>query len=108
MGEQDGISKFHTIRWSEICKPIYNGDSGIRDTKSNNLVLLAKTFSRYLQNEELLCFKILKARDCHRKSLWEGEWKNGGSWLWRGFTEALNFIKTNISWIVGNGEKISI
>lgn len=36
--------KFHTIKWSDLCKPIEEGGLGIRKSKKNNLVLLAKDY----------------------------------------------------------------
>lgn len=34
--------------------------------------------------------------------------KNENSWFWKDFNEVLNFIKNNSSWIIGNGEEISV
>lgn len=31
------LKKFHIIKWSQLCKPISNGELGISDTKTNNL-----------------------------------------------------------------------
>ena len=39
----EGKMKVHTIKCDELCKPISESGLGIRDTKSNNLALLAKT-----------------------------------------------------------------
>ena len=54
-GENGGKRKFNTIKWAELCKPILDGGFRVRDTKSNNLPLLAKTCCRCLNKEELLC-----------------------------------------------------
>lgn len=42
-GNQHDKKKFHTIKWSELCKRIPEGGLGIWDFRSNNLTLLAKT-----------------------------------------------------------------
>lgn len=34
--------------------------------------------------------------------------KNENSWFWRGFIDALYFIKTNIGWLISNGESILV
>lgn len=41
-GENEGKKKINTIKQKELCKPIGEGGFGIRDSKSNNLALLAK------------------------------------------------------------------
>lgn len=64
-------SKLHTIKWSEICKPISEGGFGIIDSKCNNMALLATTCWTYIHDEKLLCSKILKANYCPNNPLWE-------------------------------------
>lgn len=74
-GEQEDKKKFHTIKLEEICKPIFEEGLGIQDSNSNDLALLAKTCLRLLSNENILCSKVLKAKYCPRKSLWEASGK---------------------------------
>ena len=50
-GDKSKKTNVHTIKWKEICYPIKEGGLGIRDTKENNLALLAKTCWRCLTNE---------------------------------------------------------
>lgn len=61
-----------------------------------------------LQNN-LLCSKVLEASYCPNKSLWDGVWKNKKILGFeKVFRTALKLIKSNISWIIGSSEKISI
>ena len=94
-GEKEDKNKFHTIKWSEICKPIDEGGLGIRDSRSNNIALLSKTGWRYMNEENLLCSKVLKAKYCLESSLWEAKAREGNSWFGKGFVEGVNFIKEN-------------
>lgn len=45
---------------------------------------------------------------CPNKPFWEASSKSGGSWFWKGFLEAANFIEENAWWTIGNGEHISM
>ena len=81
---------------------------GIRDTKINNLAILAKTCWRCLDDDNLLCSKTLKEKYRPRSDLWEAKFWKGDSWFWRGFVEGVGFIYDRVGWIIGNGKKISI
>ena len=71
----------HTIKWKEICCPVEEGGLGVRDTKENNLALLAKTCWRFLTDEDHLSSRILKEKYCPNKSLWDARLKNENSWF---------------------------
>ena len=47
--ESEGKRKSNTIKWDELSKLISEGDLGVRDTKSNNLALVAETCWRCLR-----------------------------------------------------------
>lgn len=66
--------KMNTIKWGDICKSIDDGGLGIRDSKINNLALLVKICWRSMANENLLNSKILKAKYCPNKPLWEANY----------------------------------
>ena len=61
----------HLIKWKELCRPIEDGGLGIREFDSNNKVLPAKACWNYLNKPDLLCAKILKAKYCTNKDIWE-------------------------------------
>lgn len=67
------LKKLHSIKWAEICEPISKGGLGIRNSKNNNITILAKTCWKYVRNENLICSKVLKARYCLNKSFWEAK-----------------------------------
>lgn len=50
-------------------QPIRDEGMWIRDTKCNNMTLLAKTQWRISKNENLLCSKVLKAKYCPNKTM---------------------------------------
>ena len=92
---------------SEVCKPINEGGLGIRHAKSKKLSLLAKICWRCLKSNDLLCPRILKAKYCPNKSLWEAIYWNCNFWFWKGFVEGVNFIEERAGWIIGTGENIN-
>lgn len=61
-----------------------------------------------MTNENLLSSKILKAKFCPNKSLWDAKFRKGNSWFWKDFIEAMNFINDTVGRIIGNGESISV
>lgn len=75
--DQVDKKKIHTIKWSVICRPINEGGLGIRDSKSNNLVLLVKICLRYLTYSNLHCSKIFKEKYYPNKVLWEAKFRKG-------------------------------
>lgn len=76
-GDRVDKTKFHTIKWSELCKPIEEGGLGIRESKENNISLLAKTVWTCITNENLLCTNIIKDKYYPNKSLWEANFNSG-------------------------------
>ena len=34
--------------------------------------------------------------------MWESNYKNNNSWFWKDFVEALNIVKANICWAIGD------
>ena len=52
--------------------------------------------------------QVLKAKYYPTKNLWEGKFRNGNSWFWRGCTSSLWFINDKLGCVLGNGGNISV
>ena len=79
---------------------------GIRKSKENNLALLAKTAWRYINNEDLLCTKIIKAKYCLiNKSLFG---RPSLIQVTLGFVNAITVINDHVGWAIGHGKDISV
>lgn len=97
-GDEVDEKRYHTSKWSELCKPIEERGLGIRKFKENNLALLAKTTWRCITTDQnLLCTKIIE----------EAKFNYGSSWFWRGFVNAVNFINDYVGWAI-DGKDISV
>lgn len=72
-GDGEGKKKLDTLKWKDICNPIVDGGVEIRDTKSNNLTLLAKICWHCLNDDNLLCSKTLKEKYCPKFDSWEAK-----------------------------------
>ena len=61
-GDKGSKKRIHWKNWEHLCCSKLDGGLGFRDFESFNLALLAKQWWRVLQNENSLCFKVLKSR----------------------------------------------
>lgn len=72
-GDREDGKKLHTIRWNEIYNPISERGMGIRDSKYNNMALLAKMCRDILTMKIVCPPKFYTVRCCHNKSVWEAK-----------------------------------
>lgn len=99
-GDSVDKKKFH-INGLNYVNPLRKGRLVLEKSKENNMALLAKTAWRCITNENLLCTKIIKAKFCPNKYLWEAKFNFRISWFWRGFVNTINFINEHIGWVIG-------
>ncbi|XP_026398994.1 uncharacterized protein LOC113294834 [Papaver somniferum] len=97
------------IGWSKLMIPKALGGLGFRNLEHFNTALLSKVAWRSCNDEESLCFKVLKAKYSKDGSfLHLDKLKDECSWLWRGLFSGLEIIKQHTIWAVRCGTKISI
>ena len=81
---------------------------GFKDFEGFNLALLAKQWWRFLQDENSLVYRVLKARYFHDSSPFVARVGNNASYLWRSLLEGRMVIEQGSYWRVGDGKRIDV
>ena len=107
-GDKCSKRRIHWRNWEQLCCSKLDGGLGFRDFESFNLALLAKQWWRVLQNENSLCYKVLKARYFPHLPAYRARHVYNSSYLWKSLMSGKKIVDQRAIWRVGNGEKIDI
>ena len=107
-GQKNEEKKMHWLSWKHMCLAKKDGGLGFHDLKSFNLALLAKQGWRLMQCQDLLLFKVYKAKYFQHTSFLEASIPNHSSFAWRSITCGRDLIIQGNKWRVGNGSLINI
>jgi hypothetical protein len=106
--QMDKENSKHLIAWEVMCSRKDKGGLGFRDPHMFNLAMLARQGSRLIENQELLCAEVLKAKYFPHGSLLDVTEMSSCSYSWRSIVKGIQALKEGLIWRVGNGEKINI
>ncbi|XP_026384030.1 uncharacterized protein LOC113279558 [Papaver somniferum] len=99
------IRKAKTISWRRVCTPFNEGGLGIRRLSNVNKSLLMKMMWKLLTSkEEWSLFFAARFKD--KNGQWTSQCKLSS--VWPGLKWAWQFLKSDVRWIIGNGENISV
>ncbi|XP_026458557.1 uncharacterized protein LOC113359081 [Papaver somniferum] len=105
-GKEKGI---FFIGWNKLMIRKALGGLGFRNLEHFNTALLDKVAWRTCNDEDYLCFTILKAKYAKNDNFLHLEkLQDDCSWLWRSIYSGLEIIKQHTIWVVRCGTKISI
>ena len=91
-----------------MCLAKKNGGLGFRDLKSFNVALFAKQGWRLMQCQDLLLFKVYKAKYFQHTSFLEASVLNHSSFAWRSITCGRDLLIQGSRWRMDNGSLINI
>jgi hypothetical protein len=104
----DRDNSMHWMAWELLCSRKKKGGLGFRDLHMFNLAMLARQGWRLIENPDLLCAQILKAKYFLNGSLLDAIELSGCSYSWRSIVRGIQALKEGLIWRVGNGEKLNI
>ena len=81
---------------------------GFRDIHAFNLAMLAKQAWRLIQGGPSLFARVYKARYFPNSSFMVADLGANPSFVWRSLLEARDLIRAGTTWIVGDGQSISV
>lgn len=102
--EDQGIRKYHLVRWPVICSPRDQGGLGILDLEIMNIALLGKWLWN-LENKDEWWKEILRDKYLSKKTLLGVKKKPGDSHFWQGLMEIKNSFYKFCSKKLGDGKQ---
>lgn len=106
-GDSPDKKKIHLIKWERVCGPIAEGGLGIRDTRTNNLANLLKLGWRLIENCDGLWARVLKAKYTKSAKVYDWNFRNNASHIWKGIWHTRTFLQEGTKWNVGDGKRIN-
>jgi hypothetical protein len=103
-GEDQGIEKYHLIRWSVFCSPKENGGLGVKDLGCMNIALLCK-WIRKLEMTQGLWRGVLYNIYLKNKTMSGVRINNGDAWFWRGLLKVRDIFYALCTRKIGNGKR---
>ena len=108
-GDDENSNKMHWLAWWKLCYPKNEeGGMGFRDFHYFNLAMLAEQIWRLINERELLCAKVLRAKYYPNGDILKAGPKAGSSFTWQSLLAGLPTFKRGTIWRVGNREQINI
>ena len=104
-GQQDDRRKVHWLKWEEMTKSKIVGGMRFRDLAMFNDSLLAKQVWRLLHNQDLLFYKVFKARFFPNATIMEASDSRMGSYTWKSILVGREVIKRGSRWRIGKVRK---
>ncbi|KAE8656259.1 hypothetical protein F3Y22_tig00117005pilonHSYRG00262 [Hibiscus syriacus] len=89
------------VAWDKICQPKKFGGMGFRDLRLFNVALLGNQIWRFIQDEQSLAFKVLKAKYFPSSSFFEAKLGANFSYAWASLMKAKEELNDGFFWRVG-------
>ncbi|KAE8666664.1 Protein NRT1/ PTR FAMILY 2.7 [Hibiscus syriacus] len=89
------------VAWDRICKAKKFGGMGFRDLRMFNLALLGNQIWKFIQDENSLAFKVIKAKYFPNSSFFEARLGANFSYAWASLMKAKEELKDGFFWRVG-------
>ncbi|KAE8687139.1 hypothetical protein F3Y22_tig00111022pilonHSYRG00109 [Hibiscus syriacus] len=89
------------VAWDKICQPKKFGGMGFRDLRLFNVALLGNQIWRFIQDEQSLAFKVLKAKYFPSSSFFKAKLGANFSYAWASLMKAKEELKDGFFWRVG-------
>lgn len=108
-GDTDEKGKIHLLSWDKVCKPKVKGGLSLKMTANMNHAMLAKARWRIVQKDEGLWCKVFEKKYLQRKSILDENYNRhiGCSSTWSSVIHGAKFLRSGITWRVGNGDSIN-
>ena len=103
--QQGDRRKVHWVKWEEMTKSKIVGGMRFRDLAMFNDSLLAKQVWRLLHNQDLLFYKVFKARFFPNATIMEASDSRMGSYTWKSILVGREVIKRGSRWRIGKVRK---
>ncbi|XP_026399068.1 uncharacterized protein LOC113294912 [Papaver somniferum] len=107
---KDGSGKgIYFIGWDKLRIPKALGGLRFRNLENLNTALLSKVAWKACNEEDTLCYKVLKAKYYKNDNILHlDKLKDDCSWLWRSIYSGLEVVQKHARWLVKSGTKINI
>ncbi|XP_027181659.1 uncharacterized protein LOC113780035 [Coffea eugenioides] len=107
-GEAEGKNKMHWCAWGRLTKEKKVGGLGFKDLQNFNKALLAKQVWRLVSKPNLLVSKVLRAKYCHKDSIFRCKVPKCASWIWQSLMNVRDFVQNGTRKKIGNGKATNI
>ncbi|KAF7825904.1 reverse transcriptase [Senna tora] len=104
-GKDKGI---HWMKWDKLSCNKKMGGLGFKNLYCQKTALLGKQAWRLWKNSDALWAKVLKSVYFPSSDCFGARKKGYSSWCWNSLLDGIDFLKSNLSWVVRNGNCINI
>ena len=102
--EEEGVKKYHLVKWEDVCRPKEMGGLGILDLDIMNICLLCKWIWK-LENGSGMWQDLARKKYLSRCTLRDSKKKPGHSHFWQGLMKVKPIFLQYCRKMVGNGER---
>ncbi|KAA3453866.1 reverse transcriptase [Gossypium australe] len=99
-------SKIALVGWDTICQPRARGGLGLRKLNDQNSSFFMKIGFNLASKKDLLWVRVLRSKYGWKEQIPESISRNKCSHLWRSFSKIWPSIRENLSWSIGDGDKV--
>ncbi|KAJ4776428.1 RNA-directed DNA polymerase (reverse transcriptase)-related family protein [Rhynchospora pubera] len=94
------------VAWRKVCKPYEGGGLGVKDLKMFGEALFMKLVWEMMGESDKMWIKVCRAKYCPQIRFWDAKSYSSSSAIWRNIMKLKGEFKSNVRWIIGDGNKI--